>query len=67
MQDQGVSGVFVASGEFVDAAETQARSLGIEASAVFVRHPIQDRTDAEMREIAEDAFERLVVQLIDEG
>ena len=39
--------VFVASTEFVDAAEAQARAIGFDAARVFVPHPIQDRTDDE--------------------
>ena len=41
--------IFVASTEFIAAAEHQARSLGFPAAGVFVPHPIQDRTDDEMR------------------
>jgi len=50
----------VASNTFVDAAETQSAALGYEAPAVFVHHPIQDRTDEEMRVIAADALELLL-------
>ncbi len=50
---------FVASTEFVDAAEVQARALGVESTGVFVTHPIQDRTDEEMQALAEEAFGRI--------
>jgi hypothetical protein len=56
----GVPTVFVASTEFVDAAEAQAAALGADPARVFVAHPIQDRTDDEMRALADDATERLV-------
>jgi alkanesulfonate monooxygenase SsuD/methylene tetrahydromethanopterin reductase-like flavin-dependent oxidoreductase (luciferase family) len=47
---QGKPSVFVASSVFADAAESQARALGLdEVRRVFVPHPIQDATDAEMR------------------
>ena len=53
--------VFVASTEFVVAAETQATSLGFPSVArVFVPHPIQDRTDDEMRALADAAFDEIV-------
>ena len=53
--------MFVASTEFVVAADTQARSLGFpDVARVFVPHPIQDRTDEEMRALAEAAFEEIV-------
>ena len=55
--------VFVASSEFEAAAAAQTRSLGIEVARVFVAHPIQDRTDDEMRELAEAAFDEIVAAL----
>ena len=58
---RGVPGVFVASEEFVTAAETQSRSLGYSAIArVFTPHPIQDRTDDEMRAYADAAFDEIL-------
>lgn len=54
----------VASSTFVDAAEAQARALGLpEVHRVFVPHPIQDATDDEMREKADAIVERLVEAL----
>jgi len=55
--------VFVASTEFVDAAEAQARALGADPAAVFVAHPIQDRTDDEMRALADGVFDELLAAL----
>ncbi len=58
---RGVPGVFVASAEFVQAAEAQSTSLGFASIArVFTPHPIQDRTDAEMRAYAEAAYTEIV-------
>ena len=51
----GVPTVFVASSEFVDAADAQARALGADPARVFVSHPIQDRTDDELRDLSDDA------------
>ncbi|MCI0434344.1 MAG: hypothetical protein L0271_12010 [Gemmatimonadetes bacterium] len=59
LEGRGIPGVVVASTEFVDAAAAQARSLGAEPACVFVPHPIQDRTDAEMRGMAEAAVEEI--------
>ncbi len=54
----------VASSTFVDAAEAQARSLGLpEARRVFVPHPIQDATDDEMREKADAVVDRIIEAL----
>ncbi len=46
----------IATTAFEKAAEAQAVSLGFEPGIVYVPHPIQDRTNAEIRAIAEDAF-----------
>jgi alkanesulfonate monooxygenase SsuD/methylene tetrahydromethanopterin reductase-like flavin-dependent oxidoreductase (luciferase family) len=56
----GVPTVFVASSEFVDAAAAQARALGADPASVFVPHPIQDRTDDELRALADGAVADVV-------
>ena len=56
----GVPTVFVASSEFVDAADAQARALGADPARVFVAHPIQDRTDDELRDLADQAVTAVV-------
>jgi hypothetical protein len=67
LEDRGVPGVFVATVEFTDGAERQARQLGADPAAVYVEHPIQDRTDTEMREIADGAIEALLARLVRGG
>ena len=53
----GKPSLLVASSAFTDAAEKQARMLGQpEARRVFVAHPIQDRTDDELRQLARSAL-----------
>jgi hypothetical protein len=60
----GVPAVSIASSEFQDAAETQARALGLpEAQRVFVPHPIQDATDDEMRAKASACVEAVLEAL----
>ena len=63
LEGRGVVGVFVASTEFIEAAQAQSRSLGFEPAAVFVPHPIQDRTDEEMVALADAAFEEIVASV----
>ena len=53
-------GVFVATVQFVDGAEAQAAALGADPAAVFVEHPIQDRTDDEMTTIADKAVDEII-------
>jgi hypothetical protein len=64
LEARGVPGVFVATVEFTDGAQAQARALGADPAAVYVEHPIQDRTDAEMDAIAERAFAAVRVALM---
>lgn len=53
--------MFVASSEFMQAAIAQSTSLGVpDLKRVFVAHPIQDRTDDEMRAYADVAFDEIV-------
>ena len=60
LEGRGIPAVFVASSEFLPAAEAQARSLGFSPACVFVPHPIQDRTDEEMRAHADAAYPEIV-------
>jgi hypothetical protein len=64
LEQRGVPGVFVATVEFIDGARHQARALGYDPAAVYVEHPIQDRTDAEMTVIADRAFEEVLRNLL---
>ncbi len=64
LEGRGVPGVVIASTEFVDAAAAQARALGAEPACVFVPHPIQDRSDEEMRALADGAVEPILRALI---
>ncbi|NMH90310.1 hypothetical protein HF519_01610 [Pseudonocardia bannensis] len=64
LEGQDVRAVFVASSEFVAATGAQARALGYaRVPAVFVPHPIQDRTDDEMRALAEQALDDILAAL----
>ncbi len=63
LEVRGIPSVFIATVEFTDGAEVQARALGADPAAVYVRHPIQDRTDDEMRSIANEAFKEVVAAL----
>ncbi len=63
LERRGVPGVFVASEVFVDAAAAQSKALGMHPRGVFVSHPIQDRTDDEMRDLAERALDQIIAAL----
>jgi hypothetical protein len=66
LEGRGVPAVFVASTEFVDAADAQASSLGFDAARVFVAHPIQDRTDEELWALADAAVDEVIAALTED-
>ena len=63
LEARGVVGVFLASAEFADAATAQARALGLAVPHVLVPHPIQDRTDDEMREYADKVLDEILSKI----
>ena len=63
---QGIPAVFVASTEFIDAAEKQSEMLGLpDVQRIFVPHPIQDATDSEMRDKADAIVDKILESLVD--
>ncbi len=64
LEARGVPSLFVATVEFEDGAAAQARALGADPAAVYVAHPIQDRTDVEMVALADGAIDAIVDALV---
>ena len=60
LESRGVVTVGIATTEFIDAAAIQNKYLGFEPAVVFVDHPIQDRTQEEIRALAAQAFDSIV-------
>ena len=63
LDGRGVAGGMVATTAFEQAARAQSDALGFEPAIVYVPHPIQDRSDAEIQAIADDAVDA-VLQMI---
>jgi hypothetical protein len=63
LEAAGLPMVFVASTEFVEAADAQSVALGADPARVFVAHPIQDRTDDELRALADTALVEILAAL----
>jgi len=60
----GLASVPVATHEFMTAARAQAAALGRpEFDAVYVPHPIQDQTKAEIEAKADTVLEELIARL----
>ncbi len=64
LESRGVPSVGVATTEFIDAADVQAKALGTDPAYVFIPHPVQDRTDDELRALADQHFEAIVALLL---
>ena len=64
LDSRGVPGGFVASSEFVEAAQAQASSLGFDPFKVFVEHPIQDRSDQEIVHLADRYFLEVIGMIL---
>ncbi|MBC7500807.1 MAG: hypothetical protein H7315_09960 [Herminiimonas sp.] len=64
LESRGIPGVAIASTEFIQAAALQSKVLGFDPAMVFVAHPIQDRTDAEMQALADTALEHILQGIV---
>lgn len=64
LERRGIPGLFIATVEFESGAAAQARALGADPAVVYVPHPIQDRSDAEMIEIADAALAAILTGLV---
>jgi hypothetical protein len=57
---RGIPGCGVASDAFRQAADAQMKALGFAAGLVWVPHPVQNRTPAELAALADAAMERIL-------
>jgi hypothetical protein len=64
LEARGIPAMVVATTEFIEAAEAQAKALGTDPACVFIPHPVQDRTDAELRAMADTHFDAIVGMLL---
>ena len=56
----------MATTEFIEAAAVQSKGLGTDPAYVFVPHPVQDRTDEELKQLADDHLEAILKLLVRE-
>jgi hypothetical protein len=52
---------------FADGAQTQCDALGLDPAIVYLPHPIQNRTTAEIHRLADDTVDRIVALLRRDG
>ena len=65
LESKGIPSAFIASSEFIAAAAAQGKSLGIKPASLFVAHPIQDRSDDEMTQLARQAMTDIAALISD--
>lgn len=64
LEARGIPTVGVATTEFIEGARAQAKSLGSDPALVFIPHPVQDRTDEELRALADQHFGAILKMLV---
>ncbi|MBT3332084.1 MAG: hypothetical protein HOK21_08590 [Rhodospirillaceae bacterium] len=66
LESRGIPVVGVATTEFIEAAAVQSEALGFDPAYIWVPHPIQDRTDAELHTLAEQHVDSIVAALTEQ-
>lgn len=56
----GLPGVSVLTEEFFDAFESQKSAIGLDAAAVYVPHPMQNKSTAELHALAEQSIDAIL-------
>jgi hypothetical protein len=64
LEARGIPTVGVATTEFIQGAEAQAKALGTDPALVFIPHPVQDRTDDELKRLADQHLEAILKLLV---
>jgi len=64
LEIRGLPPAYVATTEFISGANAQAKALGFAHTPIYVAHPIQDRTDAEMTERGDATVEEVVAKIV---
>ncbi len=64
LESRGVPTVGIATTEFAQAVEAQAKALGTDPAYVFVPHPIQDRTSEELQALADAYLDEMLQGLV---
>lgn len=60
LDKKGLAGVSVLTTEFHQAFESQKSAIGLDAASVYVPHPVQNRTTAELHAWADTAIDEIL-------
>jgi hypothetical protein len=63
LDKRGLAGVSVLTEEFRQAFEAQKSAIGLDAAAVYVPHPMQNRATAELHAFAEHSFDAILAAI----
>jgi hypothetical protein len=63
LDKQGLPGVSVLTDEFRQAFEAQRSAIGLDAASVYVPHPMQNRTTAELHAFAEQSIDTILAAI----
>lgn len=63
LDQRGLPGVSVLTTEFRDAFAKQSSSIGFDGASLYVPHPMQNRTTAELHQLAEESFASILSSL----
>ena len=63
LEGRGIPAVAIVTEQFRSGAVAQGKALGFAPAVIYVEHPIQDRTAAEMAAIAQTALDEIVAAL----
>ena len=59
----GLAGVSVLTAEFRDAFDQQKLAIGLDAASIFVPHPMQNKTTAELHAFADHSVEAILEKI----
>ena len=60
LDKRGVPGAMIATTAFEQGYQAQAKILAFEPAVIYTPHPIQNRTDAEIRQFADNILESVI-------
>ena len=63
----GLAGVSVLTEEFRDAFEQQKGAIGLDAASIYVPHPMQNKTTAELHAFAEQSVDAILAAICAAG
>ena len=63
----GLAGVSVLTEEFRDAFENQKAAIGLDAASIYVPHPMQNKTTAELHAFAEQSVDEILAAICAAG